>query len=141
MPKRFILKAVLFISIASGSALVWQWALVLGLTSYKTSSRGVWNKVIRGEVNAEVIVCGSSRALVHYDPAMIAAETGRSAFNLGRNGTAPDLQLSFLKTYLAHNRAPVCILQNIDSYCLGTTKQIFDPSQYIPYLNEPALYK
>jgi hypothetical protein len=121
-------------------AAVLQWALVRGLTRYHASARGVWNAVVHGRINADIIVCGSSRALVHYDPAVIAARTGRSAFNLGRNGTWPDLQLIFLKTYLAHNRPPKCIVLNVDHTCFAVTKKVYDPGQYIPYLNEPAIF-
>jgi hypothetical protein len=139
--RRFVWKAMLFVLIGAGLAIPLQSGLVLGLTRYSASARGVWNAVVKGKVNTDIIVCGSSRALVHYNPAIIANETGLSTFNLGRNGTFVDLQLSFLKTYLAHNKAPRCIIQNLDNSCFKTTRQIFEPAQYIPYLNEPALYE
>src|SRR5689334_19641449 len=134
MARRFVLKLLLFGCLACGLAAVLQWALVRGLTRYHASARGVWNAVVHGRINADIIVCGSSRALVHYDPAVIAARTGRSAFNLGRNGTWPDLQLVFLKTYLDHNRPPKCIVLNVDHTCFAVTKKVYDPGQYIPYL-------
>ena len=141
MARRFVIKALVFSGIAAGLGLALQWALVRGLTHYRVSARGVWNRVVQGKVNADIIVCGSSRALVHFDPAVIAAETGLSTFNLGRNGTFVDLQLPFLKTYLAHNKTPVCIVQSLDNSCFKTTRQVYDPEQYIPYLNQPALYE
>lgn len=141
MPRRFLLKVGFFAAGAAGLAFLLQWALVWGLEHYDTSSRGIWNRVLRGEVNADIIVCGSSRAMVHYDPQVVSSTTGRSAFNLGRNGTHLDLQLSFLKAYLAHNKSPLCIVQNIDIFCFQTTVRVYDPGQYIPYLNEPDLYR
>ena len=140
MGRRFVFKLFLFSTLALALGVALQWILVLGLTRYHASARGVWNSVVQGKVNADIVVCGSSRALVHYDPAIIKARTGWSAYNLGRNSTWPDLQLIFLKTYLAHNRAPKCIVINVDHTCFAVTKRVYDPGQYIPYLDEPALY-
>jgi hypothetical protein len=140
MARRFLVRSILFCLIAAGIGLALQFLLVLGLDRYGTGSRGACNRVIRGEVNAELLVCGSSRALVHYDPAIIGQQIGRSAFNIGRTGTLPDLELPYLRTYLAHNRAPAGIIVNVDRTCFTTTKQIYAPRQYIPYLNETNLY-
>jgi hypothetical protein len=136
-----VLKAVLFVAGSAGLAVILQWALVFGLKNYNTSARGVWNRVLRGEVNADILVCGSSRALVHYDPDVIDRIVGKTVYNIGQNGTLPDLQLSVLKTYLSHNRSPLCIVVNIDNSCFTTTKEVYDPQRYIPYLGEPDLYK
>lgn len=141
MPRFFIRKIVLFACLAPVLALALQAILVRGLLKYDTSARGIWNQVIRGDVNAEILICGSSRAQTHYDAQIITTGTGRSAFNIGRNGTHVDLQVGFLKSYLAHNRAPVCIVQNIDVFCFLTSKRVYEPGQYIPYLNEPDLFQ
>ena len=141
MAGRFVLKLICFGLVSSGIAFGLQEILVFGLNRCNTSARGVWNKVIHGEVNAEILVCGSSRALIHYDPRIISREIGKSAFNTGRTGTFPDLQLSWLKTYLVHNRAPHYILLNVDRNCFCTTKHPYEPEQYIPYLDEPDLYR
>jgi len=137
MPKSFVKRVILFFGLAILFAFVLQWILVRGLLNYDTSSRGVWNRVVRGEVNADLLVCGSSRGQTHYDAQILSKETGLSTYNVGRNGTPMDLQLGFLKTYLAHNRAPKYVVQNLDVFCFLTSKRVYEPWQYIPYLNEP----
>jgi hypothetical protein len=112
-----------------------------GLRRIKTSAFGASNVVMEGKVNADVLITGSSRALVQYDPRAIEATTGLSAFNLGRNGSQTDMQVAFLKAYLAHNRRPKIVLHNLDAFSFVTTREVFDPVQYRPYLYDSSLYE
>jgi len=72
----------------------------VGLRRIETSEFGASNKVFSGQVNANIVISGSSRALVHYDPRIIQNITGLTAYNLGRNAAQTDMQCAFLKTYL-----------------------------------------
>lgn len=114
-----------------------------GLRRIRTSKFGSLNRVMAGEVNADIIINGSSRALVHYDPRIIAAATGRSAYNLGMNGVQIDVQLAVLKAYLSMNRKPRVVIQNLESFTFKTTKrgELYDPGAYLPYLSNRALYE
>jgi hypothetical protein len=111
-----------------------------GLRRIKTSQFGVSNKIVQGKINADIIITGSSRAISHYDPRIIEAITGCTAFNLGRNGSQTDMQLAVLKTYLAHNRTPKLVLHNLDAFSFVTTREVYDPAQYMPYLGEDDIY-
>ena len=114
-----------------------------GLKRIRTSKFGALNNVISGRVNAEIVVNGSSRALTHYDPRIIADITGKSAYTLGMNGIQIDVELAMLKTYLKHNSKPRLIIQNLESFSFETTKrgEIYDAATYVPYLGEDELYK
>lgn len=112
-----------------------------GLRRLNTSTFGVWNRIVDGKINADVVISGSSRALVHYDPRIIEERTGRTVFNIGLNASRIDLQLARLKTYLRHNKKPSLLIQNLDVFTFQTTHGAADdPGQYIPYLAEPAIY-
>jgi hypothetical protein len=111
-----------------------------GLRRETTSEFGAWNQVMEGKVNAQVVITGSSRAAVEYDPRIIESVTGRTSFNLGRNGTQTDMQVAFFKAYLAHNRKPELVLHNLDAFSFVTSREVFDPAQYVPYLYDHALY-
>ena len=63
------------------------------------------------------------------------------SFNIGRNGSQTDMQLAVLKAYLRHNQKPEMIIHNLDSFSFVTTKEVYDPAQYLPYLNEPDIYR
>jgi len=113
-----------------------------GLKQIQTSKFGSLNRVMSGAVNAEVVINGSSRALVHYDPRVIQQVTGYSAYNLGMNGVLIDVQLAVLKSYLQRNTKPRIIIQNLESFTFKATKpgEIYDPAAYLPYLKDEALY-
>ena len=101
-----------------------------GLRRIETGGFGVTNRIVSGRVNAEIVISGSSRAFNHYDPRIIKAITGRSTFNIGRNGSQTDMQVAILKTYLQHNASPKLVIHNLDSFSFVTTKEIYDPAQY-----------
>jgi hypothetical protein len=113
-----------------------------GLRAIPTSKFGSLNRVMTGRVNAEIVINGSSRALTHYDPRIIHAATGHSAWNLGMNGVQIDVQLAILKAYLEHNVAPKLVIQNLEAFSFVTTRpgEIYDPALYLPYVDDPGLY-
>lgn len=136
---RILVFFVFLVAIAYGIQL----GVSAGLRKITTSKFGAINAWTSGNVNSEVIINGSSRALVHYDPRIIAKATGLTAYNLGMNGIQIDVQAGILDAYLAKNRAPSVILQNLESFSLEATKpgEIYDPGVYLPYLSNNALYQ
>ncbi len=112
-----------------------------GLRRIDTSVFGVFNRITQGRINADIVVSGSSRALNHFDPRILQERTGRSAFNIGINGSQTDMQVAVFRTYLEHNQPPALLVQNLDSFTFVTSRRgLWFPAQYIPYLDEPALY-
>ena len=109
-----------------------------GLRRITTSKFGAINAWMVERVNSDIIINGSSRALVHYDPRVIARETGLSAYNLGMNGIQIDVQAGILDAYLSRNKAPAVILQNLEAFSFETTRrgEIYDPGVYVPYLSK-----
>jgi len=113
-----------------------------GLRRVETSSFGVFNKIVRGDVNAEILISGSSRALTHFDPRVIAQQTGLKTFNIGINGSQTDMQLAVLKTYLEHNTRPKLLVHSLDSYSFVTSRSgVYFTGQYLPYLDESPIYE
>lgn len=135
-----ILRLVCFFSVLLFLVFALNVMITTGLRRVKTSTFGALNEVMEGKVNAQIVITGSSRALAHYDPRTIMAETGKSAFNLGRNGSQTDMQVAFLKAYLAHNRKPEVVIQNLDAFSFVTTREVYDPVEYTPYLYDRNLY-
>jgi hypothetical protein len=115
-------------------------AITSGLRRIKTSAFGASNQIMDGKVNADIVITGSSRALAHYDPRIIEEATGHTAFNLGRNGSQTDMQVAFLKAYLAHNRKPQVVIHNLDAFSFVTAHEVYDPVEYQPYLYDSNLY-
>ena len=114
----------------------------MSLRRIKTSEFGIWNSIVGGTINAEILITGSSRALTHYDVRILQERLGRSAYNIGLNGSQTDMQVARLKTYLEHNRKPRLLIHNLDLFSFQTTHGgVYYPGQYMPYLREPELYE
>ncbi len=113
----------------------------ISLRRIDTGEFGVWNRIVQGRINAQVLIMGSSRALTHYDARLVAKSLGKTAYNIGLNGSQSDMQLARIKTYLRHNRKPEVLVHNLDAFAFQVTHGgVYDPGQYVPYLDEPDLY-
>lgn len=139
-PVRGVFRIIAFLSLFVGVLYATDWAVNTGLRNLNTSAFGVSNRVMTGQANAEIVISGSSRALTHYDSRVIQEITGRTTFNIGRNGSQTDMQLAFLKTYLQHNAKPKLVIHNLDLFSFLTSYEIYDPAQYLPYLKEDAIF-
>jgi hypothetical protein len=115
-------------------------ALYVGMHKIRTGPFGAFNRVDRGEVNTDIVVLGSSRAALHYDPDAIRHLTGLSAFNLGRIGSRSEVYAGILGHYLHHNRPPRLILLNADYNSCDSNTELYDPVQFTPYLKDQALF-
>jgi hypothetical protein len=110
-----------------------------GLRKYNDDIYGSWNKIVQGKINAEVIILGSSRAYVQYDPKVITNVTGLSCFNLSVNGGKILAQSAKYQSYLEHNIPPKILIQNIELMYLRKDDYIFQKEQFLPYLSDPEV--
>jgi len=117
-----------------------QQVLRAGLRRSLTGTVGLCNRVVSGKINAEVLILGSSRAFVHFDPAIIERHTGKSAFNLACDGTRPDFQLAFLQTYLRHNRRPEYLALAVDVTSFQGAGGIPNSGLYVAFLDQPEIF-
>lgn len=140
-PSRGVLRIVLFFGLFIGLLYLIDFGVRQGLRRHRTSAFGVSNRVMDGKANAEILVSGSSRALTHYDSRIIQQVTGRSTFNIGRNGSQTDMQVAYLKAYLRNNTPPKLVVHNLDLYSFLTSHEIYDAAQYLPYLNEESIFQ
>jgi hypothetical protein len=134
-------RLVCFIAILGSFAFALNGLITVGLWHVKTGQYGVSNRIMRGEINTEIVINGSSRALSSFDPRIIQATTGLGAYNIGRNGSQTDMQLAVLKAYLEHNRKPKIVIQSLDGFSFEATREVYNPAQYVPYLDDDALWK
>lgn len=142
--RKGVLRIVSFFILAGVIAVALNGAINFGLKRITVSKFGALNRVMSGQVNAEILINGSSRALSHYDPRVFENLTGRSAYNIGQNASQIDFELAFLKTYLDHNaKKPGLVIQNLDLFSFETTKkgELYDPGLYIPYMSDSDLYQ
>ena len=134
-------RLVCFFGLLAAVALGLNALITVGLRRVKTGQYGVSNRIMRGQINAQIVISGSSRALSGFDPRVIEATTGLSAYNIGRNGSQTDMQLAVLRAYLEHNRKPEIVIQSLDSFSFEATREVYNPAQYVPYLYDEELWR
>jgi hypothetical protein len=139
-PGRGVLRLFAFFAILATAMLMTDWTINCGMRRIRTSSFGVSNRIMTGQINADIVISGSSRALTHYDPRIIEAITHCSTFDIGVNGSQTDMQLAVLRAYLRHNRKPRLVIHNLDLFSFSISHEIYNPAQYVPYLKEESIY-
>lgn len=132
-----------FFGLVAMVAVILQTVINSGLRHIQTSEFGAVNRAMMGKVNAEIVINGSSRASAHYDPRVLQRITGKSAYNLGRNGSQIDMQLAILKAYLNHNIKPEVVVQNLDLFSFISTREgeVYQPTLYMPFLDDNEIYQ
>ncbi|SIN80910.1 hypothetical protein [Algoriphagus halophilus] len=106
----------------------------LKTSNYREVSK--WNEVIKGGIDAELLIVGSSRALVHYDCELIEEITGKKCFNLGFDGTLFEHQRLMLDLYLKNNKAPETLVWNVDYHSFEHSKEFYGFEQLVPYQDQ-----
>jgi len=106
-------------------------------SSYREISK--WNEVIEGGIDADILIVGSSRALVHFDPRIIEEKTGMTCYNLGLDGSKYSSQEKVLDLYLAHNKKPKILIWSLDLGSFQPIEGIYRYEQFLPFWNEPEV--
>lgn len=134
-------RILLFFSVLAISIYCFDLSIKVALRRVSTGEVGALNRALTGRANAQIVINGSSRAVVHYDPHILQKTTKKTVFNNGRNASHTDLQYALLKEYLKVNLKPDLVIQNLDIHTFETTEEIYEPAQYIPYLKNEQLYQ
>lgn len=101
---------------------------------------GILNKINDGEINADILISGSSRALKAINPEIISKETKLSCYNIASDGSDLGIQLPKFKWYLNNNKNPQILIQDISQFGGSISSTIYEPFKYLSYLSDDSLY-
>ena len=139
--KRFIIRLLLFCLAPLPVLFLFNHIVDKGLQKSGYYYYAEWNDLFNGKINADLLILGSSRAWVQISPRILDSELHLNSYNLGMDGTCFELNFERLKLYLAHNKKPKYILQEVG---FNTTLVRFPTlpgtQQFLPYLNDPAVW-
>jgi len=123
----FSIPVILFVFLAD-------WFLTSRLKQSREGEFGVWNDIYNGKVNSDIVVYGSSRAMVHIDPEIVSDSLHTTCYNLGINGH--NFWLTYLrhKELLKYNKKPKLIIHSIDVFTLTKRVDLFNSDQFLPYM-------
>lgn len=139
--KKFAKKILLYTILLLGAAYVLEAYIDNELKHVYDDTYGDWNRIFNGEINADIIILGSSRAWVQYNTQLIEDETGLSCYNLGIDGASLTIQQTRWDSYIEHNSPPKILIQDIDLLAYGSSNKqnIYQKHQYLPYLKKNTI--
>lgn len=132
--KRLLVNTAIFMLPLVILMFIGDWFFSHQLKKSRDGEFSVWNDIYNGKVNADIVVYGSSRAMVHMDPKIIQDSLHANAYNLGLNGHNFWLQYFRHKELLKHNKAPKFIIHSVDVFTLVKRKDLFQMEQFLPYM-------
>jgi len=133
---KFILE-IFIISLVLG--LIIQYVSDNGLKNLKHSRFNDWENIIKGSINSDIIINGSSRGYVGYNAETIGGILNGSCFNLSFNAGGYYLQQSKFDIYSKKNKKPKVIIQNIDLVHFNKNIELPDEAQFIPFINDDVI--
>ena len=133
--KKFIVRTLVFIGLATIVMTVLDICLSNKLRQRQVGPYACWTDIFHGRIDADLVIMGSSRAWVHYDPTILDSVLHTHSYNLGHDGSAFNRQYSRYLIYRKHNSKPKVIIQNIEITTLNYTSG-YNQYQYFPYFND-----
>ena len=94
----------------------------------------VWNDIIEGNIHADFVIYGSSRAWVHIDPQIIEKQLHLTSYNLGIDGHNFYFQYLRHQLLLEHNNPPKIVVLSLDMFSLEKRRGLYNLDQFLPYM-------
>lgn len=136
--KTFLIKLGLVVLLFYSLLFILQSIVDAGLRNSSDTIYADWSLLFKGAINAPMVFLGNSRTEAHFDTNLITNNTHIPSYNLGVAGASMTIELLRWKSYLAHNKPPKIVVQNVDLFAL-TSKPIPNKEQFLPYYNEPEI--
>ncbi len=133
--KKYILKLMVFGGIIA--AVLWTLDAIVtkGLKKSYMPLFCNMTKINNGEINADIIINGSSKALVQINPFIIDSVTKLSTYNLALDGTPFIPQKTQYDLYKRYNNRPKVIIQVVSAGTLRNIDSGFkDAIKFAPYM-------
>ncbi|MEZ6126147.1 MAG: hypothetical protein R3C49_23710 [Planctomycetaceae bacterium] len=136
---KFLLRLGVFLTISTAMVYGLDELVSGGLRNLKTGEFGTWSDLYHGRIDADLVIVGSSRAMVHVSPAILSQQLGMSVYNLGNNGQHFPIQRIRFEEYRKFNRKPKWIIQTVDITSLHDRRTAFQYEQFLPWFDHADL--
>jgi hypothetical protein len=137
--RKFLFKILIFGILLLIQAFIAEFVVTGILRKSKMRMLIGWNEIYSSNLQIDVIIMGSSRAWVQYNPYILDSILGINFYNLGIDGSAINRQILKYNTYRRWNLAlPKVIIQNIDASTMQTSSG-YEREQFFPYFFDDSL--
>lgn len=132
--KKFLIKIAIFAVVLYGLAWGLDYAISKGLYQMDDYRFISWREIGEGNINADILIMGNSRALSHFEPWTIDSITGMSCYNIGLGGYPINVERMKCNYYRLHNTKPKMIILQVDYLTLNctTASHKHQSEQYLP---------
>jgi hypothetical protein len=137
--KTFLIKIAIFLSLF---VLIYIGVFSMvdkGIKSSEYQDYAEWNAIYSGEIDADLLIMGSSRAWRQVDPEIIDKNLGVNSFNMGIDGYHIPMQLTKYQIYKEHNILPSEIVYVVDHFSMDKREDLFNKYQFAPYFLDTLL--
>lgn len=101
----------------------------------------VWNDLVSGNINSQIVIYGTSRARAHINSKILEDTLNLSTYNLGIDGYTFDMEYCRHQLVLEKNKKPSYIIQTLDYHMLGKIHDLYQYEQFYPYFDNKIILK
>ena len=140
--KKFLVRFFIWLGIAFLMAIPIDLMISSGLRKTDIRKYAAWNDIYRGNICADLVVVGSSRAWCGYNTYILDSLLHCNSYNLGLDGHYFDMQFVRYQTYRRYNRKPKMVIVNTDFSTFGatTSNKLYEREQFFPYICDGTLF-
>lgn len=138
--KKFFKTIVLLLSILFLLNVVMDYGFTRLLNHSQTELYRGWNSIINDSIDSDLLVMGSSRAWVGYDPHIMDSLLSVNSYNLGLDGSHVKRQIVKYYVYCHYQKKkPSILIVNFDFFGNWRKDGEYHREQYFPYLANPYI--
>lgn len=139
--KRFLIKIAILAIAAYSIALGLDAMISRGLANSVGHPYQTWQEIRSGNYASDIVIMGTSRALEHYDPAVIDSITGMQSYNLGMGGYGINVEIMKYRYYSQYNSNPKYIIYDVDQLPLviDNAPHMHQSEQFLPLFYDGAI--
>jgi hypothetical protein len=140
--KKFIIDIVIFFALIIVVAIPVDLAISAHKRSVTDDLRySQWNDMLKGNVNADMIIMGASRARMHLDTEILDSMLGVNSYNLGMDGTWLNYQIKKYDVLCEYNVKPKVVVQCISYGSLKYDDDWYPVETIFPYFTNRVMWK
>ena len=137
--KKFIIKVSLFLLPILIVFVLLDTITTKGLKKAEFGNFDVWNDIISGNIDADIIINGDSRAWVHVSTSIIDSSLNSYSYNLGADSYRFNMQNAKFKLYEKYNKKCKFVIQIVGLYTTNLTQNLTEKKQLLPYFDEKII--
>ncbi|MFK8037006.1 MAG: hypothetical protein AB8B74_01855 [Crocinitomicaceae bacterium] len=137
--KKFLINIILFSSILVTAYLVYFKSIDSALKNSEYIDCKEWNEVFSSNINADLLIIGSSRARKMINPLIIDTILNLDSYNLGMEGYKLPFQDVKYSIYARNNKKEKITIQIVDHFSFQKRDDLYNSEQFLPYMDDSAL--